>query len=184
VNASGVDGWVAGEYLDSPGGDYDEGDGVRVVDGPVNLRETPGLDGTILFTVPEGSVFATNGVTRNAGGYTWLNVWSNGYGEGWLATDFIAIDPDGYPGEDGSGIEEGDGLRVVDGPVNLREEPGLDGAILRTIPEGAIVATNGVLRDADGYTWVNVWSNGYGEGWLATDFLEVDPDGYPGEQGG
>jgi hypothetical protein len=47
-----------------------------------------------LFKVLEGPVFAD--------GYTWVKVFNYGYGQGWIATDFLAIEPNGFPAEEGA----------------------------------------------------------------------------------
>ncbi len=69
----------------------------------------------------------------------------------------------------------GDRLRVVDGPLRLRKDPGLNGAVITTLSKGAVV----VVADAsavrqDGYLWryVRVESNPNLIGYIADGFTE------------
>ena|SRR5215211_4758090 len=78
-------------------------------------------------------------------------------------------------------LEPGDAVRVSDGPVNFRDGAGLDAAILDVVAEGALFEVRGGPVYGDGYAWVNVFNYGYGTGWMATDFLAVDPNGFPGD---
>ena len=102
-----------------------------------------------------------------------------------IAAEFPADEPEGSPGEgqgDG-GIAVGDAVRVSDGPVNVREAAGLDAEILDVASEGALFVVRDGPVAADGYLWVKVFNYEYGTGWMAAEFLTVDPDGFPGEEG-
>ena len=61
---------------------------------------------------------------------------------------------------------EGIGLRV-------REQPGLNGRRLATLPDGAAVRVTGAAEHANGFTWVPVEdpTGRYPKGWSATDWL-------------
>ena len=161
------------------------GDAVRVFDGPVNFREGPGLDEAILYVVPQGALFEVRGGPSYGDGYAWVKVFNYGYGTGWIAADFLAYESGGFPGDGqgGTTFQPGDGVRVIDGRLNFREGAGLGARILHVVPEGsAFVVREGQLF-ADGYLWIQVFSNGYGSGWVAAEFLTLDPNGYPGEEG-
>lgn len=58
--------------------------------------------------------------------------------------------------------------------LNLRDAPGLDGAILGTLPAGSVVGFTGFM-DATG-EWVQVDAEGYPVGWVAASFLSNVPD--------
>jgi uncharacterized protein YraI len=159
------------------------GHAVRVSDGPVNFRDGAGLDAPVLDVVAEGALFEVRGGPVYADGYAWVNVFNYGTGTGWVAADFLSYEPNGFPGDGqgGVGFEVGTAVRVVDGPLNLRDGAGLGARILDVVPEGELFVVREGAVTADGYLWVKVFNYGYGTGWMATDFLAVDPDGFPGD---
>jgi len=161
------------------------GDAVSVFDGPVNLRVGPGLDAPIVAVVPEGSVFAVKDGPIDRDGYTWVNVFDYGYGAGWMAAEFLTSEAGGFPseGQGDGGITVGDAVRVSDGPLNVRAAPGLDAEILDVASDGALFAVRGGPVAADGYLWVEVFNYEHGRGWMAAEFLAVDPAGFPNEEG-
>ena len=63
---------------------------------------------------------------------------------------------------------------VVDGPVNLRKNPGLQGAVVRTLgtDETATRVDPSELTDRDGFTWINIKTQAGETGWAATEFLD------------
>jgi uncharacterized protein YgiM (DUF1202 family) len=193
---SGETGWVATDFLDPlaedpcPNGtcepaehqDLLDADAVVVVDGPLNVRSSASTTGTILDTIATGAVLntATNGQVKTAGGYDWLKVDYQGQGA-WVAVDFVSVSeqtcdtspcfPDGSSGNDP--FAGALGVRVIDGPLNVRDVAGLGGSIVTVLETGAEVPVDSraVLTDADGYTWIRVaWPAM--NGWVATDFVE------------
>jgi beta propeller repeat protein len=65
-------------------------------------------------------------------------------------------------------------VRVVgtDGAgVKLRAAPGLDGAPIRTIPEGTVLVSTGETRQADGLTWRSVRDADGRDGWVAAEYV-------------
>lgn len=204
INVTTLDdetGWLATDFLDpldedpctgdacEPDGDGD-GDGglldaetVNVFDGDLNVRGAPSLTGTILGTVPTGTILETfsPGDSQTSGGFEWLKVVFEAE-TGWVATDFIEITDETcasspcLPDDGGSNPDDpfadALGILVADGPLNVRARPSLDGAILTVLETGAEVPidTRAELTDADGYTWIRIVFNG-GNGWIATDFV-------------
>jgi len=83
-------GWFAGEFLE--GARFEPtGSRLEVVDGPLNLRQSPTVDSPIVTTLPTGDVV----VIRDAsfvsdGGYTWANVYVERNPDlvGWVAREF------------------------------------------------------------------------------------------------
>jgi uncharacterized protein YgiM (DUF1202 family) len=94
-------GWVASEYA-APAGYKAIVPGVVivVVDGPLNFRSTAGLSGTVLRALPEGTKAIVTQGPVSMDGYSWYRVFNSGYGNGWIAGAFIAIDPVGFVIED------------------------------------------------------------------------------------
>lgn len=173
---SGADGWVAGESL-APYG-YAPGTELQVTDGPVNLRDGASVTTVRLTSLPQGTRMTVITGPLPGGGYSWYQVMVENGDKGWVTGEFL-----GLANADETTFKAGDGVRVSDGPVNFREAPGLDGKVLSVVPEGALFAASGNHVDADGYTWISVFDNGYGHGWIATAFLSLDPNGYPSEDG-
>lgn len=183
-------GWVAGSYVTFSGGDggaggeFEPGDGVRVAEGPINVRYEPGLDGEVFITVAEGAIFTIASDPTSADGYTWYKVHSFGMAlplsgnVGWVAGEFLAYDA-GVTGCEGqgpcpTGLAVGDGIRVITDALNLRDAPGLDGAVLAVLPTGA----EGVIDDIadgliDGHVWLAI-TTAEGSGWVAREFVVAD----------
>jgi hypothetical protein len=165
--------------------DFAIGDAVRVADGPVNFRDAPGLDAEVVEVAPEGTLFVVRDGPIFRDGYTWVKVFNYGYGTGWMAAEFLSYESEDFPGEGqgDAGFAAGDAVRVVDGPVNLRAAAGLDADILDVADDGALFVVRDGPVAVDGYQWVKVFNYYYGTGWMAAEFLAVDPDGFPGEAG-
>jgi len=194
---AGETGWAATEFLDPlstdpcPNGtcapvqnqDLLDANSVVVVDGPLNVRSSASATGSILDTVATGAVLntATNGQVKTADDYNWLKVDYQGQ-EAWVAVDFIAASdqtcdtspcfPKGTSTDDP--FVGALGVEVFDGPLNVRDTAGLDGAIVDVLETGAQapVDTRAVLTDADGYTWIRIVTAD-GGGWVATDFVHA-----------
>lgn len=195
----GLLGWVAEDFIvltgdGDDGSDFDGAPGVRVVDGPVNVRDEAGLDGTIDATLSTGfevPTYAGNGQVVSEDGYDWIWIlYGNGI-QGWVATDFLTpLDYSPNLGSD-DGWSTAEGITVADGPVNRRATPGTDGLILDTLPTGFTSPADGsTLTTADGYTWVEVYrlNSNTKWGWVAIDFLRplaeapcIDGPCYPDE---
>ena len=208
----GETGWIATDFLDpladdpcpndtcapSQYQDLLDADAVVVVDGPLNVRSSASVNGTILDSVATGVVIntAANGEVRSGRAYDWLKVDYQG-DDAWVAVDFIAVS-DTFcetspcsPDDSSSGDQFADalGVRVIDGPLNVRDVAGLGGTILTVLENNAEapVDPRAVLTDADGYTWIRIVTASL-NGWVATDFVEpmdtvpcVDGACYPSE---
>lgn len=73
-----------------------EGPGARSVSyqltANTNLRKTAGLSGTIITTLPKGTIVsASNLNTVSKDGYQWANVQSATYGWGYIAVDYAEV---------------------------------------------------------------------------------------------
>jgi uncharacterized protein YgiM (DUF1202 family) len=189
-------GWLATDFLDPLADDpcannacqpvehqdLLDADAVVVVDGPLNVRSSAAADGTILDTVATGAVLntAAKGEIKTAGGYDWLKVDYNGQ-DGWVAVDFVSVSTDTCdvspcfpePSTGDDPFAGALGVRVVDGPLNVRDIAGLGGTAFAVLDTGAEVPvdTRAVVTDADQYTWIRVVTSA-GTGWVATDFVE------------
>jgi uncharacterized protein YraI len=189
-------GWAATDFLDpldedpcpddecepSEHEDLLGADAVVVIDGPVNLRTNPNLDGQIVDTIATGAVVNTaeQPQVRSGDDYDWLRVDYQG-DDVWVAVDFI--EPSDATCDDespcfpdtstGDPFDDALGIRVVDGPLNVRDVAGLSGTIVDVLETGAEIPVDAraVLTDADGYTWIRIATPAL-NGWVATDFVE------------
>ncbi len=166
----------------------------------LNLRDAPGLDGQVLAVLTNGTVVGFTGFTDSTG--DWVQVDSEGNPVGWVAASFLSNIPAGLqvaPAEtDDSSDDEAESTEDVPDDIfsedvvtattianlNLRDAPGLDGALLETLPFGSVVGFTGFM-DATG-NWVQVDSEGYPVGWVAVSFLSNVPAGLTvaGAEGG
>src|SRR5690242_153350 len=78
------------------------------------------------------------------------------------------------PGTGDTTFENAKWVQVVDGPVNLRKNPGLQGTVIRALgtDETATRVDPSELTERDGYTWINIKTQAGETGWAATDFLD------------
>lgn len=181
----------AAEAEDAPGDVFSEDVVTATTTVNLNLRDAPGLDGRILATLPAGSVVGFTGFTDGTG--DWVQVDAEGNPVGWVAARFLSNVPATLQVRpaDASDDEAGETDEVAeDVPddvfsedvvtatttvnLNLRDAPGLDGAILGTLPAGSVVGFTGFM-DATG-EWVQVDAEGYPVGWVAASFLSNVPD--------
>jgi N-acetylmuramoyl-L-alanine amidase len=169
-------GWAAGDFLaladDEPSDDEFPDGAVLVVatgDGSnLNLREEPSTDGEIIDQLPEGTSVTVLFGPESADGIDWYEVDTDDFGSGWVAGEFLV-----YPASE---IEVGDTVAVIDGTLNLRDEPGLDAEILDTLPDGTVLDVTDGPEEADGYTWFEVSNDDFGPGWVAADFLDIETE--------
>lgn len=170
VESTSETGWVVEDYIasslnggDGDGSSFDGAPGVRVIEGPVNVRSSSGLDASIESTLANGAevpTYAGSGEVESADGYDWVRIlYGNGI-QGWVATDYL--EPLDYSPNLGSddGWSTAEGVEVIDGPVNLRREPSLSGEIFDQAATGDIINvwSNSDLVSADGYSWVKLKS--------------------------
>lgn len=166
----------------------------------LNLRDSPGLDGRILATLPAGSVVGFTGFTDGTG--DWVQVDAEGNPVGWVAGRFLSsvpamlqVRPADAPDTDDSGDTEETAEDVPEDVfsedvvtatttvnLNLRASPGLDGAILDTLPAGSVVGFTGFMDETG--NWVQVDAEGYPVGWVAAQFLSSVPDNLNSWEGG
>lgn len=183
VVGSGAKGWVAADYIsgDDAGApvEFEDALGVRVTDGPINVRESAGTNGIIKTTLDTGAevpVYGAGTIFDNANGFDWIKILYGNGSMGWVATDFVeplSSSPN-LGSDDGWGNAVGG--TVIDGPVNVRDNPSLDADIVGTLADGRVIQkrNNTDLVSADGHTWMQINSL-YSEphdGWVAIDFLQ------------
>jgi uncharacterized protein YgiM (DUF1202 family) len=168
--------------------DFESNDVVVVTTDFLNLRSDAGTDGRIITTLGNSMRLLVTDGPREDDGYVWYRVTVLGDSDeeplrGWVVEDFIALE-----GDSNSGFDSAAWIRVIDGPVNVREVPGTQNDILRVLDEGdglEVIASSDLI-ESDGFTWINVVLSSSVSGWVATDFLEAlseEPDDGSGDTG-
>jgi len=161
-------GWAAAQFFDRGGGTgWAAGTVVRVKDGPLNLRRSAGTGAGVIRSYATETLATIISGPSSANGYAWYKVKISRDGNvGFFAGNFLEV---------ARSEPTGDRLRVTDGPLRLRRNPGLSSAVLTTLSTGAVV----VIADAsavrqDGYLWryVRVEANRNLIGWIADGFTE------------
>src|SRR5262249_39991870 len=143
----GTRGWAVGEFLApvyNGGGsaDFADGDGVRVVGGTLNFRESPGIDGALRFVLDDGTGAVVTDAPVSADGYTWYEIFNFGIGRGWVAGEFLVLDSGISMCEGGGECDDpqdaGDTVTVVTDYLNLRSQPGTNATVLAVLPNGTV----------------------------------------------
>jgi uncharacterized protein YgiM (DUF1202 family) len=165
-------GWVASSFFDAPsGGGLRIGSDVYVDTDVLNMRDYPGLTGTVINTLSQGAHALTSRAAVRRDGYTWYGVVLESGPEGYLAGEYLTVTPlndatDGWP--------IGTSVRVSSDGLRLRRGPGTEYEVIRTYSRG----DDGEVLDspvmADGFRWyeVRMYSDGT-SGWMADTFLEI-----------
>jgi uncharacterized protein YgiM (DUF1202 family) len=180
-------GWVGEEYL-SPADDgpstpsrFERGDSVKVDTDAVNLRRTPGTDGSIIRTLGTGIVGTVIDGPNSASNMYWVRIDSD-YGTGWVAEAFLAAN-DGSNEEGGTGsgrtFSIGDGVYIDTDGINIRSAPGTSASKVAVLYTNETARVVDGPREADGYVWYRLESS-KGTGWGVSRYLGLgtaDPGG-------
>jgi len=125
-------------------------DSALVKGGALNLRETPSISSKVLGQFPTGTLVEVTGYHGD-----WYEVEVNGL-SGFMMAKFLSGDLKSQTAT----------VRTRTGiGLNLREEPGMDGAILTSVKNGSTVTVT-----QKGRNWSRVNVNGV-EGFMSTEFL-------------
>jgi uncharacterized protein YgiM (DUF1202 family) len=170
--STGEEGWFAVQFITkgtgpgTPGGTtWPVGTAVYVDQTSLNLRNGASLSATVLGIYGWGVNAEVIGGPTVADGFTWyrVEIYSNG-AVGWMAGEGLSK---------GTAAPTTDRIRVVDGPVNLRSEPGLTKTVLASLPTGEggdLWSTSSPF--VDGYNWIRIRADSTQKiGWVATRFI-------------
>lgn len=164
VVSSGKTGFIVFTFLAPiPSDGFGAGQVVHVEagGGRGNLRSGPGTGYRVVSTVSSGTTGTVQDGPAEANGYSWYKV-SFGNVSGWIVTAVLAP---------GAGLDR-TWVRVANGPLNVRKQPGLSGKILGHVSSGAAgFVTTDMPQEANGYVWVNIQFDGGLRGWVAKKFL-------------
>jgi uncharacterized protein YgiM (DUF1202 family) len=170
--STGDEGWFAVQFITkgtgpgTPSGTtWPVGTAVYVDQTSLNLRNGASLSATVLGIYGWGVNAEVIGGPTVADGFTWyrVEIYSNG-AVGWMAGEGLSK---------GTATPTTDRIRVVDGPVNLRSEPGLTKTVLASLPTGEggdLWSTSSPF--VDGYNWIRIRADSTQKiGWVATKFI-------------
>jgi uncharacterized protein YgiM (DUF1202 family) len=167
-------GWAVEQYL-TPEGElkpqtrFVVGDTVAVSDrAGVRLRTGPGLGSQVIVTLPWESLGTVVGNARVSDGITWIEI-HTGYGTGWAGESYFEAS-NAAPSTPAR-FERGDQVRVNTGSVNLREGPGTDQPVIRSLGNGITGTVSEPPSEESNLYWARIDTE-YGIGWVAEAFLE------------
>jgi uncharacterized protein YgiM (DUF1202 family) len=179
LDIDGIFGWMAADFLaegssgePSPGpgpgnGQFQIGDYVRPLDS-LNLRSGPGTNKSVIGVYGPSNAATVIDGPQTVGMYAWYQVemWDDG-AVGWFANAYLEL----------ARFEPtGERLRVVDGPLNVRKDPGLSGSVITTLETGEVaVIADASFVSVDGYLWMNVYveNDPSLRGWIAQGFTKA-----------
>jgi uncharacterized protein YraI len=143
--------------------------GPAIVREELNLRSGPGLGYAVVGVMPAGSTVRVTGDEAEG----WFPVRYNEL-DGWAYAEYIAVNGQAQGVAATTG---GTGVRgaatVVTSLLNVRGGPGTSYGVVAQLPYGTTVEITGDPRAGDGRTWVEISARGYGQGWVAAEFLDA-----------
>jgi hypothetical protein len=141
------------------------GDRIRVDDGPLRLRDGPGLDAGVVRELATGEEACVVGGPQLANAHDWYQVRTSTREIGWLAGAFCTL-----VGAGACGFEPGDRIAVTDPPLRLRDGAGLEATTIDSLAAGVELCITDTPRGADGYRWYPVRTEAGEAGWVAGAF--------------
>jgi len=139
---------------------------VRVADGPLRLRESPG--GAILARLSAGAELSLREAACDEEGQPWLRVARPDGTEGWAAAAFLDL---GAAPAAGRLV-----ARVAEDDVRFRAAPG--GEILTRLGAGQPLTVLNLATSTDGHSWLQAALPDGVIGWIAAEYLTLG-DGSP-----
>lgn len=153
---------------------------------PLNLRESPGLSGTVRSVLAPGTVVSVIGGPQNASAYVWWQL-STPSGSGWSVVDYlieqpVTLTPTASPipsrtptrtptTNAGSSIAIGSSVQVRQ-RLNLRAQPGTSSSVVIVMPVGTLGSITAGPQTANGYQWWQL-DTSLGSGWAAGSYLDI-----------
>lgn len=143
--------------------------GPAIVREELNLRSGPGLGYAVVSVMPAGSAVRVTGDPSEG----WFPVRYNAI-DGWAYAEYIDLDGQAQGAAATTGSTDIRGAAtVVTSLLNLRGGPGTTYSVVAQLPYGTTVEITGDPRAGDGHTWIEVSARGYGQGWVAAEFLSA-----------
>ena len=150
-----------------PAAAFNVGDTVRVTSG-LYLRTSPNFGGTVITTMPTGTICTVLGGPSPADGHSWYQL-QTPYGNGWAsAVSLVKTTPPTPPPPPAFSV--GDTVRVKSA-LYLRTNPNLGSGVITTMPTGTTCTVLAGPSPSGGYNFYQVQSP-YGIGWAAGEHME------------
>lgn len=149
---------------------------VKATGARVNVRSGPGEEYTDKWTMVKGEQVTYLGQSSvDSRGVTWYKVQYYSYGSGWVSSRYATL----VGGSSSSGSSSAGYVKAVNGNVNVRSTPNLNGADIGTLERGETALYLGQSSvDDRGVTWYQVSFNGK-VGWASSRYSEL-VGGYSG----
>jgi uncharacterized protein YgiM (DUF1202 family) len=167
-------GWAVEQYL-TPEGElkpqtrFVVGDNVAVSDRDgVRLRTGPGLGSQVIASLPWETVGTVVGGARVSDAMTWIEIHTS-QGTGWAGEPYFDA-TEATPSAPAR-FERGDQVRVNTDSVNLREAPGTNQPVIRSLGNGITGTVTEPPSAESNLYWARI-DTAYGIGWVAEAFLE------------
>lgn len=165
ISFNGYSGWVSSKYA------YLNGVGalgyVTISGGKCNMRDMPGLSGTILAILAEGKTAAYMGQTStDERGVAWYKVSYDGE-IGWVSSKYARF------GSSSASSTSYGYVKATSYKVNLRDAPSLSGEDIGTLNKGETAAYLGQKStDNRGVVWYKVRFEGK-TGWVSSRYSKL-----------
>lgn len=134
----------------------------------LNLRSGPGLSYRILAVMPTGAALQITGGQAEG----WYPVRYNEL-DGWAYAEYISVGGQAQGAAAAGGGSVRGTATVATNLLNLRSGPGSGYSVVAQLPYGTTVQITGEPRAGDGRTWLEVSARGYGQGWVAAEYLNA-----------
>lgn len=146
-----------------------------VTSSALNLRSQPSMSASILLVIPEGALVGY--LEDEQDGFT--NVSYDG-SIGWAKSEYLSPANGGGDSNSGNGTDAAyRGQAVTSSSVNMRNGGGMDYGVILVLPAGAVV---NVYDNYANYFWQVDYNGQFG--WVHDDYLIMDYDGAPTDDGG
>ncbi len=173
VSTTSGEGWAAEQYLIDPDelrpqSRFAVGDSVMVADpGGINLRSEPSKGTGEIASLSPGTLGLVVEGPRLGDRVTWLRIRTS-LGTGWCVEQYLDESP--TPVQFASSFSVGDVVQVDTDALNLRERPGVDGPVIRSLGTGTVGTVVDGPTQASNLNWVHLDTE-FGRGWSVDTFL-------------
>jgi N-acetylmuramoyl-L-alanine amidase len=144
----------------------------RVTSAGLNVREQPGSNAPLVFTLSRGTEVRVSNETRNAEGNNWVRIRICQH-NGWVNSRYLEVSrvvAEPTPPR-GSNNPMACVINVAPGRLRVRSEPSTDARIITELTEATEIEVLNV-RNTQGEEWLYI-RKGDVEGWVSADFVDL-----------
>ncbi len=175
--SGGTTGWVTAQFLivdpplppGSPSTDYPYGLNLRYIQ-TGNLRRGPSTTAGIIASVPRNTWAHVMAGPVMGDGHGWYQVRVYQYGDGWVDRELIAPAP--INTSPTGNFQVGDNVEASES-LNVRPRPGLAQGVIASAGAGTDMVISQPPVDVTGFIWYGVYSESFGGGWVAQNYLRA-----------